>query len=66
MYTTPHHPQYALWSVGALMDPGFLRQVVHDAGEQGFSDEPMPVAPARLWTAVQLFVSAHLGWFGRH
>ena len=66
MYTTPHHPQYLLSSVGALMDPGFLRQVVHDAGEQGFSDEPMPVAPARLWTAVQLFVGAHLGWFGRH
>ena len=61
MYTTPHHPPHALTSVGALMDPGFLRQVVHDAGEQGFSAEPgYSVRAGRLRTAVQVFVSACL------
>ena len=67
MYTTPHHLHYSPWSVGALMDPGFLRQVIHDTGEQGFSAEPAPaVAPTRLRVAVQLFASACLRRITRH
>jgi hypothetical protein len=67
MYTTPHHPPHALSSVGALMDPGFLRQVVHDAEEQGFSAEPVLPAPAgRLRTAVQVFASACLRRIAPH
>ena len=60
MYTTPHHPHYAPSSVGALMDPVFLRQVIHDSEEQSFSGEPMLVAPARLPAWLQSFASACL------
>lgn len=67
MYTTPHHPPHALSSVGALMDPGFLRQVVHDAGEQGFSAEPVhPVLADRLRSAVKVFASAWLRRMAPH
>jgi hypothetical protein len=67
MYTTPHHPPHALSSVGALMDPGFLRQVLHDAEEQGFSAEPVLPAPAgRFRAAVQVFASACLRRIAPH
>ena len=55
MYTPQHQPHYAPSSVGALMDPVFLRQAVNDADEQGFARESAPtVDPARWRAAVRV------------
>jgi hypothetical protein len=44
------HFHYTPSSVGALMDPGFLRQAVHDADSPpDFRSEPMPSEPLPRW-----------------
>ena len=55
---SPHsHPHYAPSSVGALMDPGFLRRAVDDAESQGHAQQAWIPAPKFAWrSAIALWV----------
>jgi hypothetical protein len=49
MHAVPIHPRYTPTSVGALMDPVFLRRAVNDmAADTTPSDAQVPLAPSTL------------------
>jgi hypothetical protein len=51
------HVHYTPSSVGALMDPGFLRQAVHDADSpHELHSEPMLFEPSPRWRMAVLSV----------
>ena len=56
-------PHYAPASVGALMDPGFLRGAVIDANGDRRAERSTPVPLRRRW---QLVVHAVAAIFRRH
>ncbi len=49
MHSPNSHPHYAPSSVGALMDPGFLRRAVDDAESQGRAQQAQVPAPKAAW-----------------
>ena len=52
-----NHFHYTPSSVGALMDPGFLRQAVHDVdSSHDFHSEPMILEPSPRWRVAMLTV----------
>ncbi len=52
MGTDHDHLHYTPSSVGALMDPGFLRQAVHDADSpHGLHTKPVLSEPTPRWRA---------------
>ena len=57
---SPHsHPHYAPSSVGALMDPGFLRRAVDDAEAQGHAQRSRVPLPKSAWRcAMAVWVDA--------
>ena len=68
MYTAQDQPHYAPTSVGALMDPLFLRRAVDDASAQGFPQDPASrLPPARWRAALKVAFSAWLHrWVPHH
>jgi len=65
MYTPREQPHYTPSSVGALMDPAFLRRAVRDAQASGHAAVP-PVKPAatrwqRAMRAVAAFFARQAG-----
>ena len=54
---TPHvWPYYSPSSVGALMDPGFLREAVNDAGVQGSTGSSSESSGASCLATVKSFL----------
>ena len=54
---TPHvWPYYSPSSVGALMDPGFLREAVNDAGADGRSGSSPESSGMSCWATLKSFV----------
>ncbi len=52
MYTHPTQPHYTPSSVGALMDPGFLRGAVIDANGEHRVESNSPTLRSRLQVAM--------------
>ncbi|CAN5299125.1 hypothetical protein BH11PSE9_BH11PSE9_15310 [soil metagenome] len=49
MYSQHSHPHYAPSSVGALMDPAFLRRAIDDAEAHGHAQQALAPAPKAAW-----------------
>ena len=63
MHAHGDQPHYAPTSVGALMDPEFLRNAVHDAnGDRHEASTPSP----ELWLRWQVAMQAVAAVFRRH
>jgi hypothetical protein len=52
MYTPRPNPYYSPSSVGALMDPTFLRRAVREAEGRGHANEPLSPSLAKRWRIV--------------
>jgi len=58
MYTRPNEPHYTPSSVGALMDPGFLRNAVIDAQGEHRAANAASTLRLRLQSAMHVVAAA--------
>ena len=61
MYTPRANPYYTPSSVGALMDPTFLRRAVREAEGRGHADEPLsPSVAKRLGSMIDAVMALRM------